>query len=56
MKKYVFLILLLIGMAVVIYLTFVIAMIKIAIGSVFLGIMALAILGLWITWKKKTDD
>lgn len=56
MKKALFIILLLIAAGVVIYVTFIIAIIKISIGAVFLGILAIALLALWIMWKKETDD
>ncbi|MEH6657913.1 hypothetical protein [Leeuwenhoekiella marinoflava] len=55
MKKYIVIAILLIALAGVAYLTFVIAAIKIVIGSIFLGIMAIALLALWIMWKVNDD-
>ena len=51
MKKYLVIAVLLVALGAVAYLTFVIAAIKIMIGSIFLGIMAIALLALWIMWK-----
>jgi hypothetical protein len=36
---------------VVIYLTFIIAYIKIIIGSILLGVSAIALLAVWVMWK-----
>ncbi|MGB3776540.1 MAG: hypothetical protein WA951_14870 [Leeuwenhoekiella sp.] len=55
MKKYIVIALLVIVALVIAYLTFIIAAIKFAIGSVFVGIMVLAIFILWVMWKVKTD-
>ena len=41
---------------VVAVLTFAIGLIKIMIGTVFLVIMAIALLALWIMWKVNDDD
>tara|TARA_Y100000815_G_scaffold275748_1_gene316772 strand:+ start:8690 stop:8854 length:165 start_codon:yes stop_codon:yes gene_type:complete len=51
MKKYIVIAILLIALGIVAYLTFIIAAIKIAIGCIFLGIMALALIALWVMWK-----
>jgi len=56
MKKYIVIALLVIVMLAVAYLTFIIAAIKFAIGSVFVGIMVLAIFVLWIMWKVNEED
>ncbi|UAB81984.1 hypothetical protein INR76_04290 [Marixanthomonas sp. SCSIO 43207] len=56
MKKYIIVGFLIVALLLVAYLTFVIAAIKIVVGSIFLIIFALALIGLWITWKKKTED
>ncbi len=53
MKKYLILILVIIGLVAVAYFTFVMAVIEFVVGLVFLGIMLLALLGLWIAWKKR---
>ncbi len=53
MKKILVIILLLAVLAVVAYLTFVVATIKIAIGSILLGISAISLLMVWILWKTK---
>jgi len=53
MKKYLFIALLVIVAIAVIYLTFVIAYLKIIIGSILLGISAIALLAVWIMWKNK---
>jgi hypothetical protein len=51
MKKYfVIALLVIVGLAVA-YLTFVIAAIKIVIGSILLGVSAIALLAVWIMWK-----
>ena len=53
MKKILVIILLLAVFAAVAYLTFVVAMIKIVIGSILLGISAISLLMVWILWKTK---
>ncbi|MCT8339466.1 hypothetical protein MG296_05340 [Flavobacteriaceae bacterium TK19130] len=55
MKKYLIIALLVLALLVVGYLTFVVAIFEIVIGSIFLVICALALLGVWIMWKKKTN-
>ena len=55
MKKYTVIGTLIFIAVVVAVLTFAIGLIKIMIGSVFLVIMAIAVLALWIMWKVKTD-
>lgn len=51
MKKYLVIVLLvIIGLALA-YLTFVIAVIKIVVGSILLGISAILLLAIWIMWK-----
>ena len=55
MKKKLIVGFLIVALLVVAFLTFVIAAIKIVVGSIFLGIFAPALLGIWITWKTKKD-
>lgn len=51
MKKYlVIAFLVILGIAIA-YLTFIIAAIKIVLGSILLGIAAIALLAVWIMWK-----
>lgn len=56
MRKVVVSILLIAVIAVVIYFTFIEATIKIALGSVLLGISAICLLLVWILWKSKNKD
>lgn len=56
MTKYIVLILVIIGLLAVAYFTFVMAVIEFTIGLIFVGIMLLALLGLWIAWKKKKSE
>lgn len=51
MKKYLVIALLVIVGLAVAYLTFIIAVIKIVLGSILLGIAAIALLAVWIMWK-----
>lgn len=51
MKKYLVIALLVIVGLAVAYLTFIIAAIKIVVGSILLGISAIALLAVWIMWK-----
>ncbi len=51
MKKYLVIALLIIVGLAVAYLTFIIAAIKIVIGSFLIGIAAIALLIVWIMWK-----
>lgn len=53
MRKALVIIALLIIAAAIAYMTFVIAAIKIAVGSVLLGISAISMLIVWIMWKTK---
>ncbi|WP_164076240.1 hypothetical protein [Flavimarina sp. Hel_I_48] len=53
MKKYIIIALLVVVALILAYLTFVIAAIKFAVGSVFVGIMVLAIFILWVMWKTR---
>jgi len=55
MKKMLITIVLILIAGIVIYFTFVIAYIKIIIGAILLGVMLIALLGLWISWKIKKD-
>jgi len=55
MKKYLIIGLLVIALLIVGYLTFVMAVIEIAIGSIFLVIFVIALIGLYITWKNRKD-
>lgn len=56
MRKVIVSILLIAVIGVVIYFTFVIATIKIAVGSILLGISAISLLLVWILWKTKRKD
>lgn len=56
MRKVVVSILLIAVIAIVIYFTFIIATIKIVVGSVLLGISAISLLLVWILWKTKRKD
>lgn len=51
MKKYLVIALLIIVAIAVAYLTFIIATIKIVVGSILLAIAAIALLAVWIMWK-----
>ncbi|MCG2417456.1 hypothetical protein K8089_00370 [Aequorivita sp. F47161] len=51
MKKYLVIALLVIVGLAIAYLTFIIAAIKIIIGSILLGVAAIALLAVWIMWK-----
>lgn len=51
MKKYLVIALLVIVGLAVAYLTFIIAAIKFVIGSILLGVAAIALLAVWIMWK-----
>lgn len=53
MKKYLVIAFLVIIGLVVAYFTFVIAAIKIIIGSILLGVAAIALFAVWIMWKIK---
>lgn len=53
MKKYLVIALLVVVGLVAAYLTFVIAAIKMVIGSILIGISAIALLIVWIMWKTK---
>lgn len=53
MGKYLFLTVLVVIAAIVIYFTFIIAKIKIVFGSILLGISAILFLGAWIMWKTR---
>lgn len=55
MKKIVVSIILLVVIALVIYFTFIIAAVKIALGSILLGISAISLLLVWILWKTKEN-
>lgn len=55
MSKYIVIIILLIVAALIAYLTFVIAAIKITIGAFLLGISAISLLLVWILWKVKNE-
>lgn len=55
MKKYAIIALLVLALIAVGYLTFVMAVIEILIGAIFLGILAIALFGLWFTWKNKEE-
>ena len=55
MSKYIVIIILLIVAALIAYLTFVIAAIKITIGVILLGISAISLLLVWILWKVKNE-
>lgn len=53
MKKVVVSVILLVVIALVIYFTFIIAAVKVALGSILLGISAISLLLVWILWKTK---
>lgn len=55
MLKYILLIILILGLLVVGYLTFIMAIIEFTVGAVSLGVMLLALLAIWISWKMKKD-
>ncbi len=55
MKKVLLSIFLIIVILLITYLTFVIAVLKIKIGAVLLGISVVALLAAWIMWKVKKD-
>jgi len=53
MKKVVVSVILLVVIALIIYFTFIIAAVKVALGSILLGISAISLLLVWILWKTK---
>ncbi len=55
MKKILFSVFLIILALLITYLTFMIAVIKIKIGAILLGICLVALIAAWITWKLKKD-
>lgn len=55
MKKVIISIVLIALALLITYLTFMIAVIKIKIGAVLLGICVVALIAAWITWKLKKD-
>ena len=56
MNRYVFLILALIVIGIIIYVTFVIALIKITLGLILLAVAAVLLWVLWRKIKKKAED
>lgn len=56
MKKYGFLILAILVIGAIIYVTFVIAVIKIALGLILLGVAAVLLWIFWLKIKKKAED
>lgn len=56
MKKYGFLILAILVIGAIIYATFVIAVIKIALGLILLGVAAVLLWIFWLKIKKKAED
>ncbi len=55
MKKVLVVIFLLLIAAAIVYVTFVIAAVKMVVGSILLGISLIALLVVWIMWKVKSD-
>ena len=56
MKKYGFLILAILVIGAIIYVTFVIAVIKITLGLILLGVAAVLLWIFWLKIKKKAED
>jgi len=56
MNRYVFLVLALVIIGIIIYVTFVIALIKITLGLILLAIAAVLLWFLWRKIKKKAED
>lgn len=55
MKKVLISVFLIILVLLITYLTFMIAVIKIKVGAVLLGICLVALIAAWVTWKLKKD-